>query len=321
MEEEMIIRYLNGITTTNEDKVIEDWLSASTENLALFKQWQKIWLHATKYQVPTVDIHHAWAVIDERTKDTEHIDIRKRTRIKWYYAAATISLILLSTFWFTFNNTTNIYWEAGKELANRRLPDGTQVWLSSGSVLEYPQSFKSNRREVILKGKAFFDVVENPNKPFLVTGLNTQIEVLGTEFMAIAQEDREEVFLASGKVAYSKISVPSQTVILEPNEIAIFDPVTDKIGKELPKNKNLLAWKTRQLTFEDTPLTEVFSLIEEVYNVEIVNDDNKFESCQLTATFSQEPIDDIWELLETIFQLEIEVQGDNTIAIEGEPCK
>ena len=303
MEEEIIMRYLNGNTSTNENKDIENWLSASTENLELFKQWQKIWLYSTKTQVPTVDKHHAWAAIDERTKDVKHFDFPQSARTKWYYAAATISLVLLATFWFTYNNTSNIHWEAGKELAKRKLPDGTQVWLSSGSVLEYPQSFESNRREVILKGKAFFDVIENPNKPFLVTGLSTQIEVLGTEFMAIAQEDREEVFLNSGKVAYSKISAPSQKVILVPNELAKFDHVTDKVEKEIPTNKNLLAWKTRQLTFEDTPLPEVFSLIEEVYNVEIVND-NKFETCQLTASFNQEPIEDIWELLQTIFQLE-----------------
>lgn len=317
----MIIRYLNGNTTTKENEVIEIWLYASPENLVLFKQWQKIWLLSINSQPPMVDVKHAWTAIEERTKDVKQIRIKERTSAKWYYAAATISIIIMATFWFTLNTSTSVNWVAGKELAKRSLPDGTQVWLSSGSSLQYPPSFEGDTREVILKGKAFFNVVENPDKPFLVSGRKTQIKVLGTEFMAVVKEGKEQVFLTSGKVAYSKISSTLQEVILSPSEIAIFDYTTETIEKEIPKNKNLLAWKTKKLSFEDTPLPETFSLIEEVYNIEIIAEENKFETCQLTATFNQEPIENIWELLQTIFLLEIETQGANTITIKGNACK
>jgi hypothetical protein len=48
------------------------------------------------------------------------------------------------------------------------LPDGSTVILQKGSKLKYFDSYNSQNREVYLSGEAFFEVVKNPKKPFLV---------------------------------------------------------------------------------------------------------------------------------------------------------
>ena len=63
------------------------------------------------------------------------------------------------------------------------LPDGTQVWLNAGSKLDYNNLlYNKDLREVTLSGEAYFDVVKNADKPFLVHTHNFKIKVLGTAF-------------------------------------------------------------------------------------------------------------------------------------------
>ncbi|MEO1011620.1 MAG: FecR domain-containing protein, partial [Bacteroidota bacterium] len=52
------------------------------------------------------------------------------------------------------------------------LPDGTMVKLNSGSTLRFPETFSEDFREVELSGEAFFDVTQNPDKPFLIKSGN-----------------------------------------------------------------------------------------------------------------------------------------------------
>ena len=62
------------------------------------------------------------------------------------------------------------------------LADGTEVWLNADSELEYPVKFTSDKREVRLKGEAYFSVKKDTKKPFLVRSGEYQLKVYGTEF-------------------------------------------------------------------------------------------------------------------------------------------
>ena len=62
------------------------------------------------------------------------------------------------------------------------LSDGTRVWMNSDSRLKYPVMFAGDKREVILSGEAYFDVVKDESAPFIVKTESGKIEVLGTEF-------------------------------------------------------------------------------------------------------------------------------------------
>lgn len=69
------------------------------------------------------------------------------------------------------------------------LPDGTHVWLNAASEIVYPSRFDDKVREVTVKGEAYFDVVRDDNKPFVVYAAQQRIEVLGTQFNIQAYED------------------------------------------------------------------------------------------------------------------------------------
>ena len=62
------------------------------------------------------------------------------------------------------------------------LEDGSVVYLSGQTSLQYPKHFSGKRREVSLKGNALFDVAGNRARPFFIETGKVQIEVIGTAF-------------------------------------------------------------------------------------------------------------------------------------------
>ncbi len=75
---------------------------------------------------------------------------------------------------------------------NLVLPDGSRVWLNAASSLRYPVVFAKDRREVEIKGEAYFEVAAQMSGgvrvPFVVKikaengSHKSSVEVLGTHF-------------------------------------------------------------------------------------------------------------------------------------------
>ncbi len=103
---------------------------------------------------------------------------------------------------------------------NLLLPDGTQVWLNSGSKLSYDKTYGNNIREVSLSGEAYFDVVKNPARPFIIHTVSIDIKVLGTAFnvKSFPGEKNTETSLIRGSIEVTFKNRPAEKIILKPNE-------------------------------------------------------------------------------------------------------
>ena len=88
--------------------------------------------------------------------------------------------------------------------------------------LKVPKVFKGNKRNVWLKGEAFFEVAKNPNKPFKVYAHGTTTQVVGTSFNIRALDSAREVLLTvvTGKVWFSSDNNKSKKLILSPGRKA-----------------------------------------------------------------------------------------------------
>lgn len=83
------------------------------------------------------------------------------------------------------------------------LSDGECVWLDAESELEYPVKFVSNRREVKLKGRGYFEVKKGADRPFFVNAGEFRLRVYGTEFnMDVYPGDSVRVVLVNGSVGF-----------------------------------------------------------------------------------------------------------------------
>jgi transmembrane sensor len=204
------------------------------------------------------------------------------------------------------------------------LPDGSKVWLNADSNLDFSKDFNtSSTREVFLKGEAYFDVVRNPNKPFIVRTSAISIRVLGTAFNVKSyDEDRTiETTLVHGKVSISKIGATreDEQLILAPNQRAVFRKSSNTINVEQVAAERNTAWRFEKLVFDETPFYDVIARLERWYDVKIHVGEQEL-SCRLTAEIEHEKLEDVLKLLEVSHNIKWQINGKE-VFISGSFCK
>jgi transmembrane sensor len=192
-------------------------------------------------------------------------------------------------------NTINVPLGASSQFD---LPDGTHIWLNSGSKLTYPMSFENqSNRIVALNGEGFFKVKKNKKCPFIVKMNGMDIKVTGTTFNARAYSDEPNVTVAlvEGSVLLGKQTFENNFDVsngLHPMEVAVLN----KISKQFiitPKSDltKYTAWTQGITIFDNDPILNVTEKLQKLYNVRVLIPDKELLQYRLTATFVNEPLD------------------------------
>lgn len=222
------------------------------------------------------------------------------------------------------------------------LSDGTSIIMQPHSTLEYPMTFGDDKREVFLTGQAFFEVVRDANRPFLVHAGEIVTRVLGTSF-TVRNVDGEEnvlvrvktgkvsVFMASDadEQAVNDRSVEDNApgvnksvegVVLMPNQQVVFERQHMRMTKSLIENPAVLnPLDQREFEFVDAPIKEVFSAIEKAYGIDIVFDEETLSTCFLNASLTDVPLYEKLKLICMGINTTYEII-DSHIIIYGSGC-
>lgn len=187
------------------------------------------------------------------------------------------------------------------------LPDGSLVWLNSGSSLSCPVTFNSEIRRVELNGEGYFDVVKD-KAPMLVSAGHIRVKVYGTKFnvKAYADEGIVETTLIEGKV--SVITEESRNeYALDPGYIASYS-VADEDLKVLKVDKPdaFTGWKDGKLLFNNEPFADILKKMERWYNVDIVLADQSLGRYSLYATFFDENIEQVLDIFSKSIPIAVE---------------
>lgn len=174
------------------------------------------------------------------------------------------------------------------------LPDGTKAWLNAASRITYPTAFNDKTREVRIDGEVYFEVAQNPKKPFkvFIEG-KPAVEVLGTHFNINAYKDEPvtATTLIEGAVKTKGIILKpgQQARVSEDNKIAV-EPNADIV--------KVMAWKNGKFNFEDLNVEEVMKLITRWYDIEVVYA-NKPPDVEFFGSMSRNvPLSTVLKLLE-----------------------
>jgi len=168
------------------------------------------------------------------------------------------------------------------------LPDSTQVWLNASSTLEYPTTFGSDRREVLLSGEAYFDVKHADKTPFIIHTGKISTTVLGTAFNIKAYPDRKNVIVSvsRGKVRVSLYDIP--VVTLEQGQQVTVNNHDNKVMEKRVAPAQVAAWQQGNLSYEDEDLEDIVADLERLYNVHIRIDNAAVRSLKVNASFRRE---------------------------------
>mgnify|MGYP000665355535 FL=1 len=140
--------------------------------------------------------------------------------------------------------------------------------LNSNTKFSYPSVFATNNRKVKLDGEAYFEVAKNKDLPFVVKANGIDVKAIGTAFnvSAYMEDSQLTTTLFNGKVAVQP-TLTKQEVLLEPNQVAVYDKSRNKI-EVVPYDKKLFAqWRGGFLSFKMMYLQDITKLLERNYNV------------------------------------------------------
>lgn len=180
------------------------------------------------------------------------------------------------------------------------LPDGTKVWLNAESTLKFQVPFQGENRNVDLQGEAFFDVVKDQGKPFVVQTGKVKIKVLGTRFncKSYAEDENVQVALEEGKIALNIAgSSGSSEKILHPGEFAVVGKSNLQATITSEEIDKYIAWHTGKLVFSNSPMSEVAQMLERWYGIDVVVRDQEIMNYRFTTTFENESLFQVIELL------------------------
>ena len=105
-----------------------------------------------------------------------------------------------------------------------------------------------------------------------------------------------------------------------PNQQVVYERIPMKMTKSLVENPTVLIPLAKQsFEFEDAPIKEVFTAIEEAYGVEIVFDEEALSSCYLNASLDDVPLYDKLKLICRGINTTYEIM-DSHIIIYGKGC-
>lgn len=193
-----------------------------------------------------------------------------------------------------------------------RLNDSTEVWLNSETVLTYPERFAGDRREVMLRGEAFFQVKTNPAKPFEVrTDEDLMIRVTGTRLNVrnYADEQFLKVTLIKGVVQVGSDAVFK---VLSPSEQAVFNRETGEVQVVvLDDPSTCVAWREGMFAFESEPIDVIFAALAQWYDVEFVVAGGKAAPGSRVTfhAMRDERVEELLEVLRSLIDFKYNVVG------------
>jgi len=257
----------------------------------------------------------------------------KGTRAEFPYLrfAAVISFVIAAAFVFLYANPSALklfsdrkkhQTTAKGERSTITLADGTSVWLNADSKLTYPKVFSGKTREVFLDGEAFFDVSEDPAKPFIVRTSAISVRVLGTSFnvRSYDQDDQIRTTLVKGKIILSVTDDESNQLTLKPSQQAVFEKHSRKITLENKViTENFTAWREGKLSFEGQPLSLIIKELERWYDVTIIMENESSLNCPFSAKINNKTLVEVLDLFNASDGIEYTID-EKKVYIKGSLC-
>ncbi|SIO09973.1 FecR family protein [Chitinophaga niabensis] len=300
MNHQLLDKYFKGLCTEAEQEQVEAWLDQQ-DNRELDGYLM------TKWDEPT--------------------PVKEIRRIPWLRMAAAAAVLgIIATTAYLLQTKTmpqTLHVQHMDTLSNNgpgvklvHMPDGTAVWLNGYSMLMYDETYNVKKRELWLKGEAYFEVETNQEKPFSVNAGGLITTALGTSFNIATpsySDSSIHVSLISGKVAVSAedTAVAFSKILLPGNRISYRNNREYKESTFTPGEAT--DWKEGKLIFDNTPLDEVFAKLQRRYGQAFILTDKAIAAKRMTATFPlQVSLELVLKKMSFVQRISYSQKGDST---------
>lgn len=257
----------------------------------------------------------AWTKLYARL-DTEGLieqkqeSIKNRINTSAIKYAATIAILTISLFGYSYLKSKKIApmvtLECTEEFSTlmTSLEDGSVIGLGNQSIIEYPESFSSEKREVFLSGNAYFDIASD-NRSFIIKTDKVTVEVLGTSFCIEENKTDFSLFVQRGKVK----------VFLNNKDSSVFvgkdEQVSFESNKLVKKNisSDIFTKYLNQVHFKDQRLGDIIHMVNLNSDSITLHADPLVKDRTLTLAFTNQDTKQMAELIALALSLKTKQDG------------
>lgn len=298
MDETILVNYLQGKCSDAEASSVESWCEESPENRKILEQ-----LYCTLFvgeRVAVMNNINTEASLDRLKSAIRKTEKQTKSKVRFTQwrrslniAAAFLAGLVLTSgiFWGLYSSKYSDYivLTAEGQRAQTILPDGSKVWLNASSKLVYRNSFWSSNRQVNLSGEAYFEISHDKFAPFIVNSKQIKTCVLGTKFNVRAREEENRVVttLFQGSVRMKSPRTEENGYLLKPGQTLNINTNTYQAELiEYARPSDVLLWMNGKLIFKQQSLLEITHIMEKLYDVEFVYEDDSLKTECFTGEFS-----------------------------------
>lgn len=212
----------------------------------------------------------------------EHITVKLWHQRPFVRIAA--SLMMVSLFaWLMYPQQqtaelrATVYQTAKAEIKKITLADRTEIWLNGNSQLTVLTGYAGKFRKVKLTGEAYFQVIHNPESPFIIASDGIETQVLGTSFNVSAYPKLKtiEVTVNTGKVSVSKSGLLLGS--LTPGQAIRYDKLSQQAQRINVDANSLLNWRNGQVMLENVSFDELAEKFGNLFNVNLYTSDKNIK--------------------------------------------
>ncbi|WP_198675291.1 FecR family protein [Pleomorphovibrio marinus] len=310
-----ILKVLNGTASEEEREFVNYWVNESKNNAFQFQKLKGIW--EERIQDSKLIGHEEykkkiWRAFLSDKHSPKKIPVIPLYRRSWFRMAVVVAIMLFPIYslyfqeeevsedeipevrLFTKSNPTG-----QKSLI--QLPDGSKVWLNSDSRISYHEHFSDSLRAIKLEGEAYFEVVRDSLRPFVVDFESLTVTVLGTSFNISAFEAEKDlkVTLVDGSVKVSNSKL-EDNLILEPGTGLVYSKEKNDYH-EFSKHDNpelfrkTTGWKNGNLVFDGRNFEDFVREIKRWYGVQVQVKGTPPKGWNIRASFENELLTNVMD--------------------------
>jgi transmembrane sensor len=204
----------------------------------------------------------------------------------------------------------DLYQTAVGERLDATLPDGSRVTLNTDSRLRVAYDGRE-RRLVLERGQALFEVAHGQPRPFVVLAAGQRITATGTVFdVRLERDNQVRVTLVEGRVLVRADRPGTRVTTMQPSEVLLATATAATVARE-PEVEHVVSWRNGMLIFENDSLAEAVAEMNRYVRRPIVLEDPGIGRIRVSGAFRTGETDAFIEALELSFPVRVvERRGD-----------
>ena len=300
-----IRRYLDGLYSKSEVSDLLKSMQDRDMQSAFEEISDEIWEESMKYQPYVCDMEHEQYKQEAARllKKIERRPLRKVKCMRWVAVCAVLLMVGIGVPYIQFGRSEKIlYTEVSTSFGEKKewvLPDGSVVNMNACTTLKYPEHFDGKERKIELNGEAYFQVMRNEKKPFIVRTSDFDVKVLGTSFDVKAYPDNEiaQISVESGKV---EVDLSDAMMRLVADEQVQINTASNEYVKKKADHKQVMTWLQNKLHYNNTPLNDVIKDLERIYNCKIKIAPEQNINCLLSGDHDNKSLHSVLQSIEYV---------------------